>query len=59
MWGCSRVKQGRPMPHRRARASAKSRKNLRKQRQEIEDYEYKENLERKKALDKYEEDLRL
>jgi len=34
--------------------------NLRKQRQrEIEDYEYKKNLERKKALDKYEEDLRL
>jgi hypothetical protein len=34
--------------------------NLRKQRQrEIEDYEYKKNLERKKALDKYEEDLHI
>jgi colicin import membrane protein len=33
--------------------------NLKKQRQrEIEDYEYRKNLERKKAQDKYEEDLR-
>jgi hypothetical protein len=47
-----------------SRTSERERKeqeeNLRKQRQrEIEDYEYKKNLERKKALDKYEEDLRL
>jgi hypothetical protein len=34
--------------------------SLKKQRQrEIEDYEYKKTLERKKALDKYEEELRL
>jgi colicin import membrane protein len=34
--------------------------SLRKQRQrEIEDYEYKKALERKKAQDKYDEDLRL
>jgi colicin import membrane protein len=34
--------------------------NLRKQRQrEIEDYEYKKNLERKKAQDKYDEEIRL
>jgi hypothetical protein len=34
--------------------------NLKKQRQrEIEDYEYKKALERKKAQDKYEEELRL
>src|SRR5205085_271381 len=46
------------------RASERERKEqeetLRKQRQrEIEDYEYKKSLERKKAQDKYEEDLRL
>ncbi len=34
--------------------------SLRKQRQrEIDDYEYKKNLERKKAQDKYDEDMRL
>ena len=55
---------GAPHGKRKPRASERERKeqeeSLKKQRQrEIEDYEYKKTLERKKAQDKYEEDLRL
>src|SRR5271167_2160831 len=46
--------------HTAEREHKEQEENLRKQRQrEIEDYEYRKNLERKKALDKYEEDFRL
>lgn len=44
----------------RERQQKESEENLKKQRQrEIEEYEYKKSLERKKAQDKYEEELRL
>jgi hypothetical protein len=44
----------------RDRAQKESEENLKKQRQrESEEYEYKKALERKKAQDKYEEDVRL
>ena len=44
----------------RARDQKEYEENLKKQRQrEIEEYEYKKSLERKKAQDKYEEEMRL
>lgn len=44
----------------RAREQKESEDNLKKQRQrEIEEYEYKKTLERKKAQDKYDEEIRL